>query len=257
MKIISADERLKQQTGVKIAIFGQYGIGKTSLLKTIDVPTLCIDFEAGLLAVQNWNGDSISIRTWEDARDIACLVGGANPASKGVYGNKFFNAIKEKYSDFDFSKYQCIFIDSITIASKICLTWCKSQPEAISDRNGKIDLRNVYGILASEMNSWINQFQYIPNKDVVFVGLLDSKVDDFNKTHFIPQIEGSKTTSELPGIIDEVISMVAIKSNSGELERKFICTTLNKLGYPAKDRSGLLNEFEDAHLGRLLKKIRR
>ena len=28
MKIISAEERLKQQTGVKAAIFGQYGIGK-------------------------------------------------------------------------------------------------------------------------------------------------------------------------------------------------------------------------------------
>jgi replication-associated recombination protein RarA len=31
MKIISAEERLKQQTGVKMAIFGPFGVGKTSL----------------------------------------------------------------------------------------------------------------------------------------------------------------------------------------------------------------------------------
>ena len=85
MKIISAEERLKQQTGVKMAIFGGFGIGKTSLLKTLSEPTLCLDFEAGLLAVQDWRGDSISVRTWEDARDIACLIGGINPASKSVY----------------------------------------------------------------------------------------------------------------------------------------------------------------------------
>ena len=84
MKIISAEERLKQQTGVKMAIFGGFGIGKTSLLKTLSEPTLCLDFEAGLLAVQDWLGDSISVRTWEDARDIACLIGGINPAANVI-----------------------------------------------------------------------------------------------------------------------------------------------------------------------------
>ena len=54
MKIISADQRLKQQTGVKMVIFGGFGIGKTRLLTTLDEPTLCIDLEAGLLAVQDW-----------------------------------------------------------------------------------------------------------------------------------------------------------------------------------------------------------
>jgi ATPase subunit of ABC transporter with duplicated ATPase domains len=43
MKIVSAEERLKQQTGAKIAIFGQWGIGKTSLLKTLDESTICLD----------------------------------------------------------------------------------------------------------------------------------------------------------------------------------------------------------------------
>ena len=153
MRIISATDRLKRQTGVKMALFGQFGIGKTSLLKTLDEPTLCLDFEAGMLAVQDWGGDSISVRTWEEARDIACLVGGANPASWNAYSQHHYDSAKTKFSDCDFSQYKCIFIDSITIASKICLNWCKNQPPAFSDKTGKPDTRAAYGLLAQEMSS--------------------------------------------------------------------------------------------------------
>lgn len=130
MKIISAEKRLKQQTGVKMAIFGQYGVGKTSLLKTLNEPTLCLDFEAGLLAVKDCGIDSIFVRTWEDARDLACLIGGVNPASKSIYGQRHFDSAKAKFKDCDFTKYKCIFIDSITIASKICLAWSIRQPDS-------------------------------------------------------------------------------------------------------------------------------
>jgi hypothetical protein len=69
MKIISADERLKQQTGVKMAIY--------------------------------------------------C----------------------------NFSKYKCIFIDSITMVSKICLGWAHAQVE----QSKKSDTRAAYSLLANEM----------------------------------------------------------------------------------------------------------
>lgn len=257
MKIISADERLKQQTGVKMAIFGGFGIGKTSLLKTLDEPTLCLDFEAGLLAVQDWIGDSISVRTWDEARDIACLIGGANPALRadGAYSQRHLETTKTKYKDCDFSKYKCVFIDSITIASKLCLTWSKSQPESHSEKTGKLDNRAAYGLLASEMSSWLNQFQHIPDKDVIIVGLLEQKLDEFNRAIWTPQVEGTKTTAEIPGILDQVISMVPMKIDR-HLERRFVCHTLNANGYPAKDRSGRLFEIEEAHLGKLLQKIK-
>lgn len=251
MKIISAQERLQKQTGVKMVIFGVYGVGKTSLLRTLNEPTLCLDFEAGMLAVQDWQGDSISVRTWEDARDLACLIGGVNPASRSTYSQQHYNTAKAKFKDCDFSKYKCIFIDSITIASKICFNWCKNQPEGL-----RADARAAYGLLASEMSNWLHQFQHIPDKDIVFVGLLDQKTDEFNKTTWIPQIEGAKTTLELPGILDEVISMIIKKDDNGELTRKFVCQTLNPAGYPAKDRSGCLNQLEDADLGKLLNKIK-
>lgn len=260
LKIINSEERVKLVTGVKIVIFGPYGIGKTSLLKTLNKPTLCLDFEAGLLAVQDWQGDSISIRTWNQARDIACLIGGPNPALKSdsAYSQRHYEHVSSKYKELfpEFSKYRCIFIDSITVASKLCLTWAKSQPEAFSDKTGRPDNRAAFGSLASEMMNWLYQFQHIPDKDIIIVGTLGQYLDDFNRQTWLPQCEGAKTASEIPGIVDEVISMVGIKKDDGTEKRSFVCHTINSWGYPAKDRSGCLDMVEEPHLGKLLMKIK-
>jgi hypothetical protein len=105
--------------------------------------------------------------------------------------------------------------------------------------------------MASEMLAWINHFQHLQGVDVIFVGGLDQKLDDFNRTIYSPQVEGSKVSLELPGILDEVITMTTIQG-----VRKFVCQTINPDGYPAKDRSGKLSVFEDANLGALLRKIK-
>ncbi|XGA08498.1 MAG: ATP-binding protein [Wolbachia endosymbiont of Xenopsylla cheopis] len=260
LKIINSEERVKTITGVKIVIFGPYGIGKTSLLKTLDEHTLCLDLEAGLLAVQDWQGDSINIRTWNEARDIACLIGGPNPALKAdqAYSQRHYEYVSSKYKELslELSKYRCIFIDSITVASRLCLLWAKSQPESISERTGKQDMRAAYGILAQEMMAWLSQFQHIPDKDIILVGTLGQYLDDFNRPTWLPQCEGAKTASGIPGIVDEVISMVGIKKDDGTEIRSFICHTINNWGYPAKDRSGCLDMVEEPHLGKLLTKIR-
>lgn len=50
-KIISADERLSQPRRIKAAIFGPSGVGKTSLLRTLKVPSLFVDMEGGDLSI--------------------------------------------------------------------------------------------------------------------------------------------------------------------------------------------------------------
>jgi predicted ATPase len=55
MKITKMQEVSSSNRSVKMVIFGGFGIGKTSLLKTLEELTLCLDFEAGLLSVQDWN----------------------------------------------------------------------------------------------------------------------------------------------------------------------------------------------------------
>src|SRR3569623_47683 len=101
LSIITADERLLEQSGVKMIIYGPIGIGKTTLLKTLTEPTLCLDMEAGLLAVQDWKGDSITIRSRKEARAFACLLGGPNPAiaKDKPYSQEHYERVLEHYGD--------------------------------------------------------------------------------------------------------------------------------------------------------------
>ena len=76
----------------------------------------------------------------------------------------------------------------------------------------------------------------------------------YGRKQYALQIEGSKTGRELPGIVDEVITMAILSGDHGQY-RAFICQPLNEWGYPAKDRSGRLETLEEPHLGKLMEKM--
>lgn len=259
LPIISADERLAEKRGIKGCIFGKSGIGKTSLLWTLPADkTLFFDLEAGDLAIEGWGGDTIRPRTWAECRDFAVFIGGPNPALRDdqPYSPAHYKAVCERFGDpAALSKYDTVFVDSITVAGRLCFQWCKGQPQAFSDKTGKPDTRGAYGLHGQEMIAWLTHLQHTRDKNIWLVGILDEKLDDFNRRFFAPQIDGSKTGLELPGIVDEVISMVEIKAEDSTSYRAFICQTLNPFGYPAKDRSGRLEMMEEPHLGRLMQKI--
>ena len=259
LPLILADQRLAERRGIKAAIFGTSGIGKTSLLWTLNPgTTLFFDLEAGDLAIEGWSGDTIRPRTWEECRDFAVFIGGPNPAIPDgrPYSQRHYNDAVAKYGDPGaIDKYASIFVDSITVAGRLCFQWAKEQPEAFSEKTGKSDIRGAYGLHGREMIGWITHLQHTRAKDVFFVGILDEKLDDFNRKIFVPQIDGAKTGLELPGIVDEVLTMTEMADAANVLHRVFVCQTMNPWGYPAKDRSGRLDLVEEAHLGRLIARI--
>ncbi len=257
--IITADQRLAEKKGIKGVILGRSGLGKTSLLWTLNAgSTLFFDLEAGDLAVEGWSGDAIRPRTWQECRDFAVFIGGPNPALRPEqpYSQAHYDAVCEKFGDANtLQKYDTVFIDSITVAGRLCLQWCKGQPQAVSERTGKPDTRGAYGLHGQEMISFLTHLQHTRNKNIWFVGILDERTDDFNRKVFTPQIDGSKTALELPGIVDQVITLAEIGDEAGTTYRAFVAHTINPYGFPAKDRSGRLDLIEEPHLGRLMEKI--
>ena len=260
LPIITADQRMAEHRGIKGVIFGPSGIGKTSLLWTLlNSTTLFFDLEAGDLAIEGLAIDAIRPRTWTECRDFAVFIGGPNPALRAdqPYSQAHYDAVCQKYGDpAVLAKYDTVFIDSITVAGRLCFGWCKGQPEAFSEKTGKPDVRGAYGLHGREMIAWLTHLQHTRGKNVWLIGILDEKLDDFNRKVFSPQLDGSKTGLELPGIVDQVVTMIDIAGEDGAPQRSFVCHTLNPWGFPAKDRSGRLDMVEAPHLGRLMDKIR-
>jgi len=260
MKIITADQRLAEKSGPKILILGPSGVGKTSLQRTLPVEmlasTLFIDIEAGDLAVADLEIASIRPRTWPECRDLACILGGFNPAlpANVAYSEAHFNEVTKNPELARLTGYQILFVDSLTAAGRLCFTWAEQQPEALTDR-GRKDLRAIYGLHARGMLGWLNQLQHARMRTVVFVGVLEKHVDDLNVASWQPQIEGSKTGRELPAIVDEIVTMQWIDFGDRKPVRAFVCTNPNPFGYPAKDRSGRLEQFEPPNLGALIEKL--
>lgn len=256
MKIISANQRLAECRGVKALIVGPTGVGKTSLLRTLDATrTLFLDVEAGDLAVQDVPVDTMQLADWVAARDLACRLGGPNPSYSptACYSAAHYKAIGGALDNLD--KYRTLFVDSITAISRISFRWAEQQPEAFSDRTGKKDVRGAYGLHAREMIAWLNQLQHARSMHVIFVGILERVVDDFKVASWQLQMEGAKTSRELPGIVDQILTMQFIDFGDGTSVRSFVCTSPNPWGYPAKDRAGRLDQLEEPHLGKLITKL--
>ena len=271
IRIISADERLSAaENKTSFAIFGPPGIGKTTLLKTLpEAETVCLDLEAGMKSVQDWRGANIPVRSFGDFRDLAVLIGGADPAQDAAswYSASHLEHVRGVTRDSGLEAFlatkSIVFVDSITDLTRQAMVYAKQQPEAISERSGKPDVRGAYGLLGREVIQALKHLQHAPGKTVIFVGVLEKVTDEFNAVTWQPQMEGSKAARELPGIVDQVLSMHLFgrDANGGyvlddkAVERRLVCKAGNPYGLPAKDRSGRLEMTEPPDLGQLLAKI--
>lgn len=258
LPIISAEERQREKHSAKLVLVGFPGVGKTTQLKTLPADkTLFVDLEAGDLSVKDWTGDAVRPRTWMEFRDLVVFLAGPMPTATQdqAFSEAHYRHVCGKYGDPEqLKKYDYYFVDSLTVLSRLCFAWCKTQPQAYSEKNGKPDTRGAYGLLGQEMITALTHLQHVRDKHVIYVAILEEKTDDYNRRFYQLQLEGSKTAMELPGVLDEVITLAILKADDGSPYRGFVTSADNAFGYPSKDRSGRLDPIEEPHLGKLIHK---
>lgn len=256
--IISADMRAKENKGISICIFGKSGMGKTSLLKTTsETRTLFVDSERGGLSVIDWRGDTIRPNTWRDWCNLAAFVAGPNPAMRDdqFFSIAHYEAVCRQYGDPSIlDKYDTLFIDSITTMGRHSLQWAEG--ESIVGKTGKIDSRASYGLHGHGMIDLLIHLQQYSSKNIVYVGILTEKRDEFGNITYELQIEGNKVSSELFGIMDIVATMAIVEIEPGRFERALICHADNPFKFPAKSRATNMNCIEEAHIGKFIAKAR-
>ena len=124
------------------------------------------------------------------------------------------------------------------------------------------DTRGAYGLLAREVIGLLKHLQHAPGKTVILVGILEATLDDMKRTIWMPQMEGGKVGRELPGIVDQVMTLSLFDESpdgyrhnpeSGQT-RRLVCHAINPWGLPAKDRSGRLDLVEEPNLLKLIRK---
>ena len=258
LPIVTADQRLAEKRCAKVALVGVPGAGKTSQIRTLDAErTLLVDTEAGDLSILDWAGDTLRPRTWPEFKDLVVFLAGPSPSAspEQAFSQAHFDHVCQKYGDpAQLAKYDTYFVDSLTVLSRMCLAWCKTQPAAFSEKTGKPDTRGAYGLLGTEMIGALTHLQHVRDKHVIYVCILEEKLDDFNRRIYQLQLEGAKTSAELPGVLDEVITLAILKADDGTPYRAFVTGADNTWGFPSKDRSGRLDAIEEPDLGKLIRK---
>jgi AAA domain len=256
MQIISFEERLAERHGVRALIVGEFGIGKTSLLRTIDPSTATfVDIENGSLAVHDVPVPHIRPQTWPEIRDVAVKIAGPNRSfgPNENYSQAHFDRVGGYLPGIE--QRPTVFFDTITAAGQLCFRWASAQPESFTER-GKPDLRSAYGLHAREFLLMLRHLQSARGSNVFLIGAMERVTDDYGRVTHQLQMEGQRIGREIGGIVDIVITMQAINfSGDDKPTRAFVCTSPNPWGYPAKDRSGKLEQIEKPDLGALIAKI--
>jgi hypothetical protein len=255
LSVVTPVDRAKELHGVTTMVVGPHGIGKTSLTRKLDVEsTLVADIEAGTLSIKDLGVDIVRPQSWPECCDLVVRLGGVDPAApvNGLYSAEHLQRAGGLLDEA--RKYHTVIIDSVSAVSRLAMQWAELQPEAYSDRTGKKDVRGAYGLLAREMVRWIERIQHLRDRNVVLNCVLELRANDAGFSEWRPQIEGAKAVREALAIVDEVITYQWIDWGEGP-KRAFITTSPNQWGYPAKDRSGKLEQIEEPNLAKLLSKL--
>lgn len=209
------------EDGVKILVYGQAGAGKTRLIRTLPSPVI-FSAEAGLLSLKDENIPYETINSMDDLR----------------------SAYQWCVESEEAKQFKSIALDSISEVAETVL--------AKELKNSK-DGRAAYGEMNNVMMSLIRSFRDIAGKHVYMSAKLDKIQDENGRILYGPMMPGKLLSNQLPYLFSEVFALRAERTPDGEIQRALQCQSDGL--WQAKDRSGVLEPWEEPDLGKIIGKI--
>lgn len=235
-----------QDTGVKLLVFSEAGIGKTVLVSTLPRPVL-ISAESGLLSLSPKNlvrvfGENnpditydiptITVNNIQDVEQAYNYLTDPNNNPIGEDGRRMFESIA---------------LDSLTEIAEQCLNNAKRTVK---------DPRQAYGELIERMQTLVRLFRDIPGLNVYMSSKMSRNKDDMTGvTAYGPSMPGQKLGPELPYFFDEVFKLCVGKDPNTQATFRYLQTGPD-IQNVCKDRSGALTFMEHPHLGYIINKIK-
>lgn len=231
--LVRSADTVASSSGVKLVLYGESGAGKTVLAATCPSP-IVISAESGLLSLKR--------------RNIERIFGVGNSNIVYEVPTICIKSMQDLGAAFEYVRQPgvcgTVFLDSISEIAEIVL----SDEKAVAK-----DPRKAYGEMQDTLIDVIRDFREIVGKHVVMTAKLEWTKEQTGSSRFYPSMPGQKLSQMLPYHFDEVWRLVVGKDAQGNVLRA-LQTGLSPDSY-AKDRSGALAMYEEAHLGLAFQKI--
>lgn len=226
LKEVMNTRDLSSRLGVKCLVYGNSGTGKTRLCATAPSP-LVISAEGGLLSLRTQNVAYIEIATFQKLLDVFAWI------KSSAESRQFFT----------------IALDSISELAEVCLK---------NEKTKTREPRQAYFAIQGLMTDIVRDFRDLPQRHVVVVAKEETARDETTGLmYFLPSLPGSKLGPAMPYQFDEVFRMI-IHEEDGPQGQKLRTPWLRCHGdrtAVAKDRSGVLAEFEKPDLSSIFNRI--
>jgi len=158
MKIVTKDEPL-QMTQVVVGIYGDPGIGKTSVAFSTANPLL-LDFDRGAHR-SAFRGDTVQIESWDEVSGM---------------------------SESDLTGYDTIIVDTVGRQLDSITAYLAANDPKMVRRTGELTLQG-YGALKGVFNSWLRRTMQI-GKDIVLIAHAKEEKAAGDETNQRPDIQG-------------------------------------------------------------------
>jgi phage nucleotide-binding protein len=207
---------------VKVLVYADSGVGKTTLIKTAPNPII-ISTESGLLPLSGLNIPVIKVTTYDD----------------------LIEAFQYVTDITNMDSFDTICLDSITDLAESILTSYKKDHK---------DPRQAYGKLNDDIAEIIRAFRDIDTHHVYFTAKMN-RVEDSNSgmARYGAMMPGRTLSQQVPYFFDEVLCLQMAEDEDGVKYRYL--QTQPSVTHTAKDRSGKLNDPEEPDLTKIFNKI--